>query len=147
MQRIQRFGHVQHIGPEVFHRTEALGVFRVPGAGAAFLEHVVLQLALTGLIADWAVEWMVDQQQLEYALASLLGLFAVDKHYLSFGHLGHAGRHQLRGFLDLDQAHAAHRRRWKRRVIAVVRHQNAGLFGGLDDSRPLGDAHRGAIDG
>src|ERR1051325_1203407 len=32
-------------------------------------------------------------------------------------------------------------------VVAVVRHQDARLLGGLDDGRPLGHAHRHALDG
>ncbi len=35
----------------------------------AFLEHVVLRLALAGLIADRAVERMVDEEELEDAFA------------------------------------------------------------------------------
>ena len=73
VQRMQRFGHVEHVRPEVLDRVVALGVLGVAGAGAAFLEHVVLQLALAGLVADRAVERVVDQQELQHALARLLG--------------------------------------------------------------------------
>ena len=66
-------GHVEDVGTEVLDRVVALGVLGVAGAGPAFLEHVVLQLALAGLVADRAVERVVDEQQLEHALARLLG--------------------------------------------------------------------------
>src|SRR5258705_13857921 len=61
-------GHVNHVTAKILRRIEAL---RLPVAGIfpAFLEGVVLELALTGLIADRAVERMVDQQHLEHALA------------------------------------------------------------------------------
>src|SRR6185369_15885791 len=78
-------GDVEHIGAEFFDRIVALGVFAVPGPGPAFLEDVVLQLALAGLIADGTVEWMVDQQELENSLARLLRLLAVNVDDLAFG--------------------------------------------------------------
>src|SRR4029077_8079590 len=135
-------GHVEHVGAEVLHRTVSLGVLAVPGAGAPFMEHVVLQLALARLVADRAVEWMVDEQEFEDALPRCLGRGAVDVHDLPVGHGRHAGRGQLGLLLDFDQAHAAHGGRRQRGMVAVVRDENAGLLGGLDDRGAL--RHRDA---
>ena len=62
--------HIEHVTAEVFDRIEAL---RLPVAGvcASFSEGVVLKFALTRLIADRAVEWMIDQQELEHTLPRL----------------------------------------------------------------------------
>ena len=139
--------HVQHVGAELLDRVVALGVVVVPAGGPAFLEGVVLQLALAGLVADRAVERVVGEQELQHALARLAGRGAVDVHHLAVGHRGDAGRHQLGRLLDLHQAHAAHGRRGERRVVAVVRDEHAGLLGRLDDRGALRDAHLGAVDG
>ncbi len=139
-------GDVEDVLAEVLDRIVALGVLLVARAGAALLEHVVLELALAGLVADGAVERMVDEQQLEHALAGLLGAGAVDVHHLAFGHGGDARRHQLGRLLHLDQAHPADRRARQRRVVAVVRHQHAGLLGGLDDRGALRHAELHSVD-
>jgi hypothetical protein len=54
-------GHVQDVRTEIFDRAVPLGILRVAGAGAPLLENVVLELALARLIADRAIERMVDQ--------------------------------------------------------------------------------------
>jgi hypothetical protein len=54
--------HVEDVAPEVLHRVEPLSVGRrVPSASLPLLEHVVLELTLAGLIADGAVQRVVDQ--------------------------------------------------------------------------------------
>src|ERR1051326_9203350 len=40
--------------------------------GFSVIDRVLLQLAFTGLVADWAIQWMVDQQKLEHSFAHLL---------------------------------------------------------------------------
>ena len=139
-------GHVQHVGPEVLDRVEPLGELAVARAGPAFLEHEVLQLALAGLIADRAVERMIDEQELEHALARVLRRrrLRFDDHALGDGR--RAGDRELRRLLDLNQTHAAHAGDRQPRVIAVVRDQHAGLLRRLDDERAGWNGDRRAVD-
>src|SRR5204863_9593135 len=67
----------------------------------------VLQWALAALVADRAVEWMVDEQELDDRVLRVLDAIAGrhDDHALLYGR--RARRLQLRYALDLDQAHAA----------------------------------------
>ena len=139
-------GHIQHVGAEVLDGIVPLGIVVVPPGGTAFLEGVVLQFTLTRLVTDRAVERVVGQQEFQDPFPGLFGRRAVHVHDLAVGHGGDAGRHQLRGLFHLDQAHAAHRRRRERGVVAIVRNEDAGLFGRLDDRGALGDAHPGAVD-
>jgi hypothetical protein len=139
-------GHVEHVATEVLHRTVPLGIFGVAGAGPPFLEHVVLKLALAGLIADRAVERVIDEEQLENSLARLLRLVAIHMHHLPLSHRSDTRGHELGRLLYFDQAHPAYRRRGKRRVVAVMGHEDAGLLGGLDDGGALGDTHRHSVD-
>ena len=57
---------VEDIPTKVFNGVKPLG-FAVPRIRPAFSKGVVLQLTLAGLIADWAVERMIDEQELEHA--------------------------------------------------------------------------------
>ena len=82
VQRMQRFGDVHHVAAEVLDRIEALRL-AIPPFRSPFLERVVLKLALAGLIADRAVERMIDEQHLEHAFARLERLVRVDVHHLS----------------------------------------------------------------
>jgi len=67
-------------------------------------------------------------------------------HHHALGHLGGAGDLQLRRLLDLDQTHATQARDRESRVVAIVRHEDAGLLRGLDHERALGHAYRDAVD-
>jgi hypothetical protein len=61
-------GDVDDVAAEILSRIEALGL-SIPRVLAAFLVGVVLELTFTGLIADRTVEWVIDQEHLEHALA------------------------------------------------------------------------------
>ncbi len=113
---------------------------------AAIAHRHVLQLALAALVADRAVERMVDEQELHHVALRVkcaLGL-GVDLHPVH--HRRGAGRHGLGRLLDVDQAHAAVGRDRQLVVIAETRDADAGLVGGLDDHRPLRHLHGAAID-
>ena len=101
-------------GPEIFVLDRALIVLEAAGVEA--ISHgLILQIALPALVADRAVERMIDEQEFEHALAGLLdrlragddgwrravarGPKIVDAHG--------AGGDRLRHASDLDQAHAA----------------------------------------
>src|SRR3712207_1156053 len=84
----------------------ALGLDEARGAGAPAVGDV-LERALAALVADGAVERVVDQQELDdraLRVVHALGL-RVDDHAVA--HRGRATRLELRDALDLDQAHAA----------------------------------------
>ena len=98
---------VHHVAAEILDRIESLGI-AIATLGAPFLVGVVLQLALARLIADRAVERMIDEQHLEHALARLERLLGVDVDDLPFGDRRRARRRELRRLLDFDEAHAAH---------------------------------------
>ena len=106
----------------------------------------VLQQALAGLVADGAVERMVEQQVFEGLLLGVLGLRAVgdDDGAVLGGRL--AGGHDLGlhgdgavglAFADLDQAHPAAGHHGQGRVPAVVRNEHAALQGRLDQVQLL----------
>ena len=74
MQRVQwmqRFIEVLTSGPELLVGHRAL-VLVIAAAVEAVAHRLVLQVALAALVADRAVERMVDQQELHHALARLL---------------------------------------------------------------------------
>ena len=80
------------------------------------------------LVADWAVERVIGQQELHDALARLLDHRRVGEDL----HPGHrrvgARRDRLRRLLDLDQAHAAVARDREALVEAEPRHVDADRF-------------------
>src|SRR5207237_9511958 len=100
---------VQHVWAEVFDRIEALGkIGAVAGRRAALLEREVLQLALAGLIANWTIERMVDEQELEDAGARASGRRGLRVHHHALGGLRGARDRELGLLLDLDETHATH---------------------------------------
>ncbi len=96
---------------------------------------LVLQGTLAALVAHGAVEWMVDEQELEHAVLGLLGDLGlgVDSHPV--GHRDHARRLQCRSStgVDLDDTHAAHAHRLHPRVVAEAGYVGAVALGRGDD--------------
>ena len=139
----------RHVGRD--QRTEvlvlddalALGVARDV---AAVAHREILQLALAALVADRAVERVVDQQELHRRL--LRGDRArrarVDLHALH--HRRRAGGHRFRRLLDLDQAHAAIGGDRQLLVIAEARDVSAVGVRDLDDHGALARLARHAVD-
>src|ERR1700736_553818 len=123
-----------------------LGEVEAAGTGSV-LKGLVLQRAFAALVTDRAVEWMVDQQELEHALLVLVDLLGggLDRHALS--HVDGAGRLQLRHLLDFDQAHAADGHRRHLRMRAEDWDVDADLLGGVEDQGALRYRHRLAVDG
>ena len=114
--------------------------------GAAIAEREILQFALTALIADWAIERMVDQQKFHRRLLSRdrLGRFGVHLHAVH--HRRRTGGLQLRRALHFDQAHAAIGGDRELFVIAEARNINSGLIGDVDQHRALARLHRLPVD-
>src|SRR5690606_27639570 len=136
---------VEDVAAEVVPAEDALLLQEPPVLGP-FLRHVVLELALARLVADRAVQRVVDQVELEDALTRLARLRALGLDDLPVSDRRHACRLQLGHPLDLDQAHPAHGRCRETRVVAVVRDADTGALRGLDDARPLGDFDLPAVD-
>ena len=108
---------------------------------------LVLQIALAALVADRAIQRVVDQQKLHDALARLvhhLGIGA-DHHALAAGH--GAGCDRLGRALHLDQAHAAIGRNRQALVIAESRDLDAELLTGLQHRRARLDLDFHPVDG
>ena len=109
---------------------------------------LVLQVALAGLVADRAVDGVVDQQELErrpVGLGRLLGV-RVDHHAVP-STCGVAGDLELGHLLDLDQAHAAVAVHGEVRVPAEAGDADPELLRGLDDGGPVRDLDLPAVDG
>jgi hypothetical protein len=98
----------------------ALGLL-VAAVGDPVIEAVVLQLALPRLIADRAVERMVDQEQLHHGPPSLLHPLRLGVHHHPFHHRRVTGDLELRYLLDLHLAHPAGAVDLELRVPAEVR--------------------------
>ena len=100
---------------------------------------LVLEGAFAALVADRAVERMVQQQELEDAVLSLLGDlgFGLDLH--AGRALDHAAGLQGRATtgVDLDEAHPAHADGLHALVVAEARDVGAGALGGVDEELAL----------
>src|SRR5579884_1951506 len=110
-------------------------------------ERDVLQRALASLVADRAVERMIDQQELDdrvLRVADTVGL-GVDHHPV-------LDRRRTRGLelgdpLDLDQAHPARPDRVAELgLVAEVGDLDIALLGRVDEHHPVGRAYLAAID-
>ena len=127
--RVQRLHWMQRSRSSSTRSDSAMGFSKwrfsseEPGVAGAVRERLVLQGALAALVADRAVQGMVDQEELQDAVLGLLHLVGVrdDGHVLGDRHV--AGRLQ-RGAaraVDLDEAHSADADRRHPRVVAEPR--------------------------
>ena len=113
---------------------------------AAKAHRVVLQPALAGLVADRAVQRMVDQQQFEHAAARQRYLRVRRMHDHPVAHLRVARDLQLRHPLDLHLAEAATAVDAELGMVAVVRDVEPGVEHHLQQGRALGRFDRAAVD-
>jgi hypothetical protein len=150
-------------------RVLGLGVLLVDVAGgaAAVLGRVFLQLALAGLVADRAVERVVEQKHLRHAFAAGLDAGRFEADMQTRGNRGGAGdgrlglpadlrlavfHHQLVGGAvahrraELDQAHAAVAGDRKLGVVAIVGDFLPDFGERIDQIGPRGDLVFDAID-
>ncbi len=109
---------------------------------------VVLEAAFAGLIADRAVQRVVDEQELHDRPLRLVGVRrgGADDHAV-LHHLGGAGGLELAHAFDLDHAHAALADDRQARVIAVVGDLNSDLESGFDQVGAGGHLDRASVDG
>ena len=144
-------GDVDRLGERALHAT-ARGE---AGLATAVAHGLVLQGALATLVADRAVERVVDQEELHDPLLRLVGHVAgrlgVDHHALRdrdrAGRLWLGERAAVAGVRDVDQALAARTDRLEQRVVAEPRDLCADLLGGTDHQGVLGNADLDAVDG
>lgn len=130
---------------DVFVRHHALALVETAHR-TTVAERDVLQLALAALIADRAVQRVVDQQEFHHAALVLQRLFATGRDLHAIHHRRGASRRGLRRFLDIDQAHAAVGRDRQLLVVAEARDRDAGLVGRLNDHRALRHHQRLPVD-
>ncbi len=130
-----------HLGgdqrPHVLVDHNALALVEAADRSAVAQRHV-LQLALATLIADWAVQRVVDEQELHHRTLVLERLFVAGLDLHAIHDRGGTGRRRLGRLFNVDQAHAAVGGDRQLLVVAEARNRNAGLVGGLDDHRTLG---------
>ncbi len=107
--------------------------------GVAVGHRLVLEWTLTTLVADRAIERVVDQQQFDDAVLRLLGnrRGVLRLHDHALGDRGGARRHGLLLALDLDEALPAGADRVEQRVFAEPWHLNAEELCGPDHQSAL----------
>ncbi len=112
-------------------------------------EGLVLQRALSALVAYRAIERVIGEQELEHTFLGLLHRRAAGLDDHPVGDRVGAGCHQHRasGPLDLDQAHPAHPDRLHPLVPAEPRDVGPLVLGGLDQQRPGSDLVLHPVDG
>ena len=120
-----------------------------PRVSRAVTEGQILQRALAALVADGAVEWVVDEDELERPLLTrrrLLGRACrLDDHPLGRGQ--RAPGLELRHALKLDEAHAARADGLaEARLVTEDGDLDAGRLRRFDDARPLRDLDRALVD-
>ena len=136
----------------------ALGV-REAGLAAPLRQRLVLQGALAALVADRAIQRVVDEQELHDAalgaVHDLGSVLSLDDHTrgdglrtrgLGLGHEAQLARVAV-GHADLHEALAACGHRGQQRVVTETRDPDAGLLGRADHERALGDRNLNVVDG
>ena len=133
--------------PEIFVVDRPLVLF-VARMAAAIGHRLVLQVAFAALVADRAVERVVDEQELHHPFARLLDHRRVGADRLAVGGRQRAARLRLgRPRRDLDQAHAAIAGDRQPLMVAEARDLLAGKLARLQHGRALRDLDLDAVDG
>ncbi len=133
--------------PHVLFVDRAL-VLLEPGESPAIGHCLVLEIAFAALVANRAVERVVDEQELHHPLARLLHHRRVGADRLAVGGGKRAARLRLgRAGSDLDEAHPAIAGDRQPLVIAEARDFLARELASLEDRRALRDLDLDAVDG
>ena len=113
--------------------------FVVPGGVETIVVGVVLQVALSTLVTDRAVEGMVGQDELhDSSTGDTSGLRSgVNAHGRS--HLGAAGGDGLGSLFNFNKAHPAVASNLKALVVAETRDFNSIFLGSLEDGEVVID--------
>jgi hypothetical protein len=124
-----------------------------PGVRAAGAHRLVLQRAFATLVADRAVQRVVDEQQLHHPLLGLLGdrgrVLGLDDHAVRDRHRAAGLRlgHRPPAHLHLDQALAAGAGGVEQGVVAEPRDDDAEPLAGADDQLALRGVDLLPVDG
>lgn len=139
-------GHVRcDQGPEVFilHRAFALVV---TGQVTTKSHREVLELTLTALVADGAIQRVVDEKEFHRRPLRTNSLRGLGKDLHPFRHRRRTGWQRLRRLLDFNQAHAAVSRNGQLLVVTEARHVRVVRIRDVNDHRALARLHRHAVD-
>ena len=130
-------GFDQHADIFIFDRALVFGIARRIDAEG---NRLILQIAFAALIADRAIERMIDEQKLHHAFARLFHHRRFGKHdgrltiragaQIAHCH-GTGGRRLWRAALHLDEAHAAIAGDRQTLVVAKARNLDASCLAGL----------------
>jgi hypothetical protein len=108
----------------------------------------ILELALAALVADGAIESVVDEHQLHQFLADGLDAFRIGHHLLALGHVGGAGRQGPgRTGFHFHHADAAGADGLQSRVVAHIGDKDAVFFGNFQDGFAFFRLYGPAVDG
>ena len=138
--RMQRVQWMQRFMLGLDQRAEILVadgalVLLEPAAVETVGHRLVLQIALAALVADRAIERMIDQQELHHPLLRLDRLWRFGVNHHAVGRRHRAGGDRLWRFLDLDQTHPAVAGDREALVVAEMRDLDPGVLAGLQDRR------------
>ena len=138
----------QHLRGDRDRLVERPLLLREPGLALAGGHGLVLQRALTALVAHRAVQRVVHQQQLHDATLGLLrdGRAELGAHHHAPGAHGGARGQRLALAFHLDQALAAGADRVEERMVAEPGDLDAEQLGGPDHQRALGHGDLKAVD-
>ena len=138
----------------LLHRNQGAGVlmendtlrFVIARCIRAITDRQILQLAFATLIANRAIERVIDQEKLHHALLRGDRQFRMRKNLHARSNRRRTCRQCLRCFLDLHQAHPATSRNRELLVIAEVRDIGTRRLRRIHDGAASGHLHRFAVD-
>ena len=119
--------------------------FFVARTCTAVTDGQVLQLALTALIADGAIQGVVNQQELHHRLLRLDGFLALGTNDHALRHRRGACRQRLGRLFHINQAHAAVGSNGQLLVVAKMRNVGASLLSSMHDHAAGSDLHLLAV--
>jgi hypothetical protein len=150
MQRVQWMQRVISVSTRLILVGDDALAFDETADGTAKSKRQILQLALATLVADRAIQRMVDEQEFHRIALRRQRALRLREDLHAIGNRGCARRLRLRHrpatHLDLDHAHAAIGGDGQFFVVTEARNRHADAIGGLNDHRALRRKHLGAID-
>jgi hypothetical protein len=132
-------------GPDVLVEDHML-FFAVAALHRAVADRHVLQLALAALIADRAIQRVIDQQEFHHTLLRLDRQIGVGEHLHAIGHRRRTRRQRLRCLFHLHETHAAVGGNRKFLVVAEVRNVHPYLLRGIHHRAAVGYLRLLAVD-
>ena len=121
-------------------------LFFVTGGAAAVSHRQILQLAFTALVANRAVQRMVDEQKLHHRLLRLDCFVRLGANHHALGHRGGTSGHGFGGLFHFHQTHAAIGSDAELLVITKMRDESTGFFSGMHHRAAFSHFHFFAIE-